>query len=439
MIMTRRRPAQLRPAPAHRRPRRGVALMMVVAVVALASILGYTMLHTASLQNHAGTNQTKLLSADYLAESGLNIAMYYLQYPLEAPARNADGYWSGMNADYTLPNGSPATLTVSVTRAMDTSAPPQPIPWTYEIAASASVGSSSEPTRRVTRTTGARVYVRNEYVMRPGAVVANNNITFYGPIKTNGDVYSSKQIAIKSGSIDPEIRGAGYSDKGLLISGYIPPRDGYLPIHNPVALSPIAPSNGNVNLYKTYNVDGEQYSAGLIQSVTNILTGLLGLLFPAPSEDNPAGIIYKDATASPLVLEDNQTINGTLIVEGNLQVKGTNITINPKPGYPALIVTGNLEIFQSGKNLTVNGITYIGGQLKSNNNLLPAPPPELASTFVVNGGLIFGTTSVSPIPSNYNVRTTLNYDPTRAVAPELTPSAALRNATGVSIVRWGLP
>ena len=272
--------------------------------------------------------------------------------------------------------------------------------------------------------------------MRPGAVVANNSITFYGPITANGDVYGSKLIGIKDGTYDPEIKGAGISDNGIQISGYLPPRDGFVKIHNPVAQSPIAPSNSNVNLYKTYDVDGEQYNAGLLQSVTNILTGLLGLLFPPPSSSNPAGIIYKDATASPLVIEDNQTINGTLIVEGNLQIKGTNITINPQPGYPALIVTGNLEIFQSGKNLTANGITYIGGQLKSSGT--PASQ-DLASTFVVNGGLIFGSTSVSPIPSNYNVKTTLNYNATRAVAPELTASAGLRQATGVSIVRWGLP
>jgi hypothetical protein len=415
---------------------------MVVAVVALASILGYVMLHTAALQNHAGANQTKLLSADYLAESGVNIAMYYLQYPLEAPARNADGYWAGMNADYTLPNGCPATLTVAVTQATDSSVPPKVVPWTYEIAASASVGSAGEPTHRVTRTTGARVYVRNQFVMRPGAVVANNNIIFYGPITTSGDIYGSKSIAIKDGSVHPDIQGAGYAapNGGLLISGYIAPRDGYRTIHNPTTNAPIAPSNSNVNLYKTYSVDGTTYEAGLVQSTINILSGLLQLLFPPPSPSNPAGIIYQDATSSPFVLEDNQTINGTLIVEGNMQVKGTNITINPQPGYPGLIVTGNLEIFQAGKNLTVNGITYIGGQLRSNNNgISPPPPPELASTFTVNGGLIFGTTSVSPIPSTYNVKTQLNYNATKAVAPELTASAALREATGVSIVRWGLP
>jgi choice-of-anchor A domain-containing protein len=129
------------------------------------------------------------------------------------------------------------------------------------------------------------------------------------------------------------------------------------------------------------------------------------LYFPPPAPDNPAGVVYKDATSSPLVLSDNQTINGTLIVEGDLQIKGTNITINPQPGYPALIVTGNLEIYQSGRNLTSNGLTYIGGQLKSNNNGLPAPPQSLSSTFIVNGGLIFGSTSVAPIQTTYNAKT----------------------------------
>jgi hypothetical protein len=409
---------------------RGFALLMVVAVIAIASILGYVMLSTASLQNHAGSNQVKMLSADYLAESGLNIAMYYLQYPKNAPALNAQGYWSGMNGDYTLPNGSAGTLSIAVTRDANN-------PWTYEIAATALVGTPDDPVHRVTRTTGARVYVRNEYVMRPGAVVANGNITFYGPITTTGDVYSSKQMAMKTGTSTPVVNGKGYSQSVLLTSGYTQPTGQYWPVENATAGAPIAPTNTDVNRYKTYTTDGETYNAGLLQSVTNILTGLLGLLFPPPSTDNPAGIVYKDATSAPLVLNDNQTINGTLIVDGDLQIKGTNITINPQPGFPALVVTGNLEIFQSGKNLTANGVTYIGGQLKSNNNGLPAPAPSLASTFTVNGGLIFGSTTVSPIMLGYNAKTNLNYNATKAKAPEL--SSSLRQATGVTIVRWGLP
>src|SRR5687767_14267711 len=103
---------QVRQSPRGRRGRRGIALMMVVAVVALASLLGYTMLATATMQSRASGNQTKLVSADYLAESGLNIAMYYLQKPENAPTLNAGVYWGGMNSSYTLPNGMPSTLNV---------------------------------------------------------------------------------------------------------------------------------------------------------------------------------------------------------------------------------------------------------------------------------------------------------------------------------------
>src|SRR5688572_17257892 len=151
------------------RSRRGIALMMVVAVVALASTLGYVMLVSASLQSRASTNQTKLVSAEYLAESGLNIAMYYLEHPNRAPAVNAEGYWAGMNTSYGLPNGSVGTLSVSVTRdATD--------PWTYEVVSAASVGSTSDASRNVTRTTSARLYVQNEFVMKPGAALTNNTV-----------------------------------------------------------------------------------------------------------------------------------------------------------------------------------------------------------------------------------------------------------------------
>jgi choice-of-anchor A domain-containing protein len=133
-------------------------------------------------------------------------------------------------------------------------------------------------------------------------------------------------------------------------------------------------------------------------------------------------------------LQDNVTINGTLVVEGDLLIKGTNISINPQPGFPALVVTGNVEIYQQGKSLTSNGVTYIGGQLKSNGSpLLPA----LASTFTVNGGLIFGSPTVQPIMTGYNVKTSLTYNAAKASAPEL--SSALRTTKGVTIVRWGLP
>ena len=104
--------------------------MMVIAVVAVASMLGYVMLAGATLQSRASSNQNKRASADYLAESGLNIAMYYLQKPENAPSLNASGYWAGMSGSYMLPNGMSSTLEVAVTRDASDQ-------WTYEVVSTA--------------------------------------------------------------------------------------------------------------------------------------------------------------------------------------------------------------------------------------------------------------------------------------------------------------
>lgn len=420
---------------------------MVITVVALATVLGYVMLSTASLQHRAGSNQNKSLSADYLAESGLNIAMYYLQYPQQAPALNAAGHWAGMNGEYTLPNGSAGSLSVVVAQAMDDMA--VAIPWTYEIAASASVGSAADPASRVTRTTGARVYVQSESNMRPGALVVNSSLPLNGPITAYGDVYAPKTMSMKAAAPAAAVYGYGFAPPPFVTSTptYTQPTKGYTAIANPVAGAPIAPTNPDLNRYTTYNVDGDSYEAEGDGEATGgdgdgllgwSLSGAVGLVTSEPSAANPAGVIYKQGTGE---LQDNVTINGTLVVEGNLLIKGANITITPEPGFPALIVTGNLEIYHTGKSLTTNGLTYIGGQLRSNNNGLSSIPPELASTFTVNGQLLIGTTGVSPAPSppimtGYNARTTLTYNADNARAPDI--SSAFRSATGVTIVRWGL-
>jgi hypothetical protein len=273
--------------------------------------------------------------------------------------------------------------------------------------------------------------------MRPGAVVANNSITFYGPITTSGDVYTAKVMGIKSGTLTPAINGAGYSQSGIGLMGYIPPRDGYFAISNSSSGRGDRAGEQQHQPVQVLQRRGQTVRSGPHYHGYGHPHRAARTCISAACAGQPRRRGLQRRTSSPLVLSDNQTINGTLVVEGDLQIKGTNITINPQPGFPALIVTGNLEIYQSGRNLTSNGLTYIGGQLKSNNNGLPAPPQSLASTFTVNGGLIFGSSSVVPIPTTYNVKTLITYNATKARAPDL--STALRQPTGVSIVRWGLP
>src|SRR5687768_1933711 len=70
-----------------RRRRRGIALLLVLAAVALAAVIALAMLSTSALQAQVSSNAQQHASSEYLAESGMQAALYYLQYPhLRPPA-----------------------------------------------------------------------------------------------------------------------------------------------------------------------------------------------------------------------------------------------------------------------------------------------------------------------------------------------------------------
>jgi hypothetical protein len=402
---------------------RGIALMLVVAAVALASVLGFVMLSSAALQTRAAANQGRLTAADYLAESGLNIAMYYLQYPEKAPGYAGNfggvGYWNGTGGYISIGSAVDGTVDVTVTRdASDI--------WTYEVVSTAKTGTNSQT--QITKQTGARVYVRNEYVVKHAA--AFNGNTVVQPYMTFvGDVWAAKNFAMRSTAPAPSISGTIYA-KTLSPIGV-----GYQNVTSagvPTTDFP-APSTGTngLNKYVTYTVNDVTYSRDTI-SASSISSTTLGT-----TTSNPAGIYYKDATSGgDFQILDNVTINGTLVVDGNVRVRGTGIVINAQTGYPGLIVTGNLQIEQPSKNLTVNGICYIGGQLQTSTTVTPSPS-SLISKLTINGALLTGTTGSSNTMTGSNVTTVVTYNAAKAKAPEMT--ANYRVPKGVSIVRWGLP
>jgi len=106
-------------------PRRGVALMLVMGVIVVAAVLGYAMLSHASLTQQVSANSTQTVAAQGMAESGVNLAIYYLQnpekwkeYPTTYPDTekyDRDGkYWTGTNGQF-VDFGSPSIGAVKVT------------------------------------------------------------------------------------------------------------------------------------------------------------------------------------------------------------------------------------------------------------------------------------------------------------------------------------
>jgi hypothetical protein len=410
--------------------RNGLALMLVVAVVALASMLGLVMLSTATLANRASANQGRMFSADYLAQSGVNLAMYYLQYPDRAPAAqiNASGYWGGTAGDIAISSAVQGTVNVTVTRDASDS-------WTYEVVSTGTAGVQSDTA--LSRTTGARIYVRNEYQAHYAAA-ANYDFTAPAGFLFTGDVYGKGLLAFRTSvsGLQYGVSGTAHCGSKQNNTGFIStPGGGWDIMTNPLYG---APTSGDLNLYRTYTVRDITYNCDTIPSATTSLTGALGVVTKSSSASNPAGVWYRDgATGGLFTLNDNVTINGTLVIDGDLRINGAGIVITPNAGYPGLIVTGNVTIVQPTKSLTVNGTMYCGKQLLQTG--APGGTVSLYSKLTVNGSLLMGSTTLAPTGSPYLVTTTLTYDATKSKSPDLTSASQLRYASGISILRWGLP
>ncbi len=90
----------------HRRTKspRGMALVLVVSVVGLVAVLGYALLAATQLQAQAGGNVMRSASAEYLADSGVQLAMWHLQ--------QTNGQWGGRSG-ISLGASVPGTISIS--------------------------------------------------------------------------------------------------------------------------------------------------------------------------------------------------------------------------------------------------------------------------------------------------------------------------------------
>jgi len=106
--------------------RRGVALLLVLGVVVMASVLGYAMLSSAAMQKQATTSAGAIAGAQGMAESGVNLAIYYLQNPGKEPNFPATypqseeydrqrQYWRGTGGNF-VDFGTPSVGSVKVGR-----------------------------------------------------------------------------------------------------------------------------------------------------------------------------------------------------------------------------------------------------------------------------------------------------------------------------------
>ena len=99
-----------------------------------------------------------------------------------------------------------------------------------------------------------------------------------------------------------------------------------------------------------------------------------------------SGIWYVDGKVT---IQDNVTFNGTIVATGNIILSKTdNFTLNPTSNYPALISGGNITSSQKMKTANINGLIFAVGDIVINmatNNTVSGSVISGGKTDVKNG------------------------------------------------------
>jgi hypothetical protein len=386
-----------------RRPLRGgMALVIVVAAMAVAAILGYAMLSGAALQSDVADSAAKAAQADALAESGVSLAMYYLQNPNNAPTLK-NGFWPGASG-ITLNSATAANQSINVTITGPTGTTSQPI---YSITSTGVVSSPTEPT--LTRTVVASVQVNLAYQIMT-AVGSNSAITILtgAQIKNTG----SPPIAIETAGLLTIPLGVTVTGNVLAGSRSILGTVTGAILGGPSS-SP-APTAANVNHYLTYTYQNATYNAHQLANST--LNTDPGATFDAT---NPAKVFYyvgNGTATSGLTVAGNVTVHGTLIVQkGTLFAQSPNNVITPTSGFPAVVADQYLQINGAGAGLTINGTVWLGQGITGHG---------LTATSAINitGALLTDTAALNAL---YLGGLKVTYDSTLSSAPALTSTGAV--------------
>lgn len=385
------------------RTRRGVAFILVLVVISLASILGYAMLSSTQLRSQISHNADLTAQAEVLAESGVNLAVYYLNYPENAPGGPfaATGtYWTGTGSAISFVSGMTGTMNVSVQRLATDK-------WTYDIVSTGrAVGDS---TTTISRTIRSRVTVKSEYQVNYAGVVSND-ITVPTASKFVGSLYSQKGMTLKALG---NVTGVGYRKNASF--SLFSPMQGWAPLP---AKPVVTPAFSEIRSYRTYNYasDGSTDTAGSITAST--ISADLG-----PTATNRAGIYYVEGNTR---ISSSVNINGTLIVNGDLVFDALNIKITPKPGYPAIIVQGNVELRPIAlAKVQLDGLVWVGGKMFA--------AAACASAIDINGAVIIN--GVNPFfNSSLLVVANVKHTPENVKVVDL--SEVGRTITGVSVQSW---
>ena len=341
--------------------RDGAALLVVLFIVMVITILSLSFLSRSDVELACGENMLLRTQIDYLAESGLEHARGLILHPQDIGSE----YWTGATSQQ-LDAGSYDYYDIAVSLDPDLTAP-DPCSCNYIIDCNAyrlnggqRVGFSSVRAKLrldpcIALWTGAETVVPNGFTIN-GDVYTNGNLSGSGLI--NGDTFASGSITATN------VKGRR---------------------NETVVETPVDWPGLDINDFSSnYYIDSASYSVVEVidSNISNITFG--------PSGNNPAGIHYCQDPNNLVSLSGNVTVNGTLVVNSDLTICGTNNVIIASKNFPALIVNGKV-IIEDGGTLQVTGLAQISQRIEVGSG---------AQSIDINGGLFIAGGSIEGLASS---------------------------------------
>ncbi len=343
-----------------RRPvsgRRGYILVAVIGIAVLVTGLGLAFFEANSTAMPEASNRLYATRAQYLAESGVQLGIHFLMYP---PAGTPGEYWTGGT-------GIVIDDTSDFTDVMVAAVAGDPERFTVTAGGLAHDHDGQVRGRQVVQ---ADVYVPYGRHWRIPYAVTGSPTTVPARVAIYGDIHSNSLLT-GLGWCQGNVSAVGTA----LWTGSGPPAS-VTSLADPFTTPAI-----NAALYLNYNVNGADYAAysyaknQLSQSDADLLNAV------DMSATNPGRIVAPPV--GNFTIQDAARLTGSLVVRGDLEIGGSNIEITAAPGFPALVVTGDIRFTANGADARIDGSVLCGGGLS--DGLRPGISFRTVGAFIMNG------------------------------------------------------
>jgi hypothetical protein len=321
-------------AESNKKARPGVALLIVLFIVMAITILSLGFVSRSDVELSCGQNMLMRTQMDYLAESGLEHARGLILNPQDVAG---SGYWTG-GTNLQLTSGIDYYDVAVVRDENDL--------CNYTIDCNAYRLDGAERTGLSRLHAELRIDPCIAYWAGSSTEISSSTII-------KGDVYCGGTLT-DNGNINGDVFAIG-----AIIGTNVPTGRKNESV---AGGDPVAWPNLTVADFTTYAI------------VDSNIPSFEAVGYNTGDANMPGGV----------------TINGTLIVDGNLTVSGTNNVIVAEPNLPALIVSGQV-LMQDGSSLQINGLAQIEQQIAVDPNTTTIPCVDVTGgLFIHQGGISNG-------------------------------------------------